>query len=89
MARKVLIVGGVAGGASAAARLRRLDEAGLSPAVGNGLPILPHAATMLSPSAPPCIHPPAVNLSAITLCALAMARFTWSTDMLSCSASDQ
>ncbi|MEK7995574.1 MAG: CoA-disulfide reductase, partial [Planctomycetota bacterium] len=27
MTRKVLIVGGVAGGASAAARLRRLDEA--------------------------------------------------------------
>ena len=26
MAKKILIVGGVAGGASAAARLRRLDE---------------------------------------------------------------
>ena len=28
MSKKILIVGGVAGGASAAARLRRLDEIG-------------------------------------------------------------
>ena len=34
---KVVIVGGVAGGASAAARIRRLDESAERVGVGNGM----------------------------------------------------